>query len=38
MEAAIEAKSLRKSYKNVSVLKDVSFSVQKGDGLCPAGQ
>ena len=30
LEAAIEAKSLRKSYKNVSVLKDVSFSVQKG--------
>ena len=30
MEAAIEAKSLRKSYKNVSVLKDVSFSVEKG--------
>ncbi len=28
--AAIEAKSLRKSYKNVSVLKDVSFSVPKG--------
>jgi ABC-2 type transport system ATP-binding protein len=28
--AAIEAKSLRKSYKNVSVLKDVSFSVEKG--------
>ena len=30
MAAAIEAKSLRKSYKNVSVLKDVSFSVEKG--------
>ena len=30
MEAAIEVKSLRKSYKKVSVLKDVSFSVQKG--------
>jgi ABC-2 type transport system ATP-binding protein len=30
MEAAIEARSLRKSYKNVSVLKDVSFSVDKG--------
>ena len=30
METAIEARSLRKSYKNVSVLKDVSFSVQKG--------
>jgi ABC-2 type transport system ATP-binding protein len=29
MQAAIEARSLRKSYKNVSVLKDVSFSVQK---------
>ena len=28
--AAIEARSLSKSYKNVSVLKDVSFSVQKG--------
>jgi ABC-2 type transport system ATP-binding protein len=27
---AIEAKSLRKSYKDVSVLKDVSFSVEKG--------
>lgn len=30
MEAAIQAKSLRKSYKNVAVLEDVSFSVQKG--------
>jgi ABC-2 type transport system ATP-binding protein len=30
MEAAIEAKSLRKSYKNVPVLNDVSFSVEKG--------
>jgi ABC-2 type transport system ATP-binding protein len=30
MEAAIEAKSLRKSYKNVAVLEDVSFSVEKG--------
>ncbi|MEI6726406.1 MAG: ATP-binding cassette domain-containing protein [Actinomycetes bacterium] len=30
METAIAAKSLRKSYKNVAVLKDVSFSVQKG--------
>ena len=30
MGNAIEAKSLRKSYKNVSVLEDVSFSVQKG--------
>jgi ABC-2 type transport system ATP-binding protein len=30
MEAAIEAKSLSKSYKNVLVLQDVSFSVQKG--------
>ena len=30
MDSAIEAKSLRKSYKNVSVLEDVSFSVQKG--------
>ena len=30
MDNAIEAKSLRKSYKNVSVLEDVSFSVQKG--------
>ena len=30
MKAAIEAKSLSKSYKNVSVLNDVSFSVQKG--------
>jgi ABC-2 type transport system ATP-binding protein len=30
METAIEAKSLRKSYKNVSVLDDVSFSVQRG--------
>jgi ABC-2 type transport system ATP-binding protein len=28
--AAIEAKSLSKSYKDVSVLKDVSFSVRKG--------
>jgi ABC-2 type transport system ATP-binding protein len=30
MDTAIEAKSLRKSFKNVSVLKDVSFSVEKG--------
>ena len=30
MDNAIEAKSLRKSYKDVSVLEDVSFSVQKG--------
>ena len=30
MDAAIEAKSLRKSYKNVAVLEDVSFSVQRG--------
>jgi ABC-2 type transport system ATP-binding protein len=30
MEAAIEAKSLSKSYKHVSVLRDVTFSVQKG--------
>ena len=30
MGSAIEAKSLRKSYKKVSVLDDVSFSVQKG--------
>jgi ABC-2 type transport system ATP-binding protein len=30
VKATIEAKSLRKSYKNVSVLKDVSFSVEKG--------
>jgi len=30
MDNAIEARSLRKSYKNVSVLKDVSFSVQRG--------
>jgi ABC-2 type transport system ATP-binding protein len=30
MDKAIEAKSLRKSYKTVSVLDDVSFSVQKG--------
>jgi ABC-2 type transport system ATP-binding protein len=30
MESAIEVKSLRKSYKNVSVLEDVSFRVQKG--------
>ena len=30
MEAAIEVKSLCKSYKNVSVLKDVSLSVDKG--------
>ena len=30
METAIQAKSLRKSYKDVSVLEDVSFSVQKG--------
>ena len=30
MDSAIEAKSLRKSFKNVSVLKDVSFSVEKG--------
>ena len=30
MGNAIEAKSLRKSYKTVSVLDDVSFSVQKG--------
>jgi ABC-2 type transport system ATP-binding protein len=30
MDNAIEARSLRKSYKNVSVLEDVSFSVQKG--------
>ncbi len=30
MDAAIDVASLSKSYKNVSVLKDVSFSVQKG--------
>ncbi len=30
MEAAIEATSLSKSYGNVSVLKDVSFSVRRG--------
>jgi ABC-2 type transport system ATP-binding protein len=30
MGSAIEAKSLRKSYKTVSVLDDVSFSVQRG--------
>ena len=30
MDAAIEVRSLSKSYKNVSVLKDVSFSVQRG--------
>jgi ABC-2 type transport system ATP-binding protein len=30
MNSAIEAKSLRKSYKTLSVLDDVSFSVQKG--------
>jgi ABC-2 type transport system ATP-binding protein len=30
MDAIIEAKSLRKSYKNVAVLKDVSFRVPKG--------
>ena len=30
MDSAIEAKSLRKSYKDVSVLEDVSFSVQEG--------
>jgi ABC-2 type transport system ATP-binding protein len=30
MQAAIEVTSLGKSYKNVSVLNDVSFSVQKG--------
>jgi len=30
MDAAIEAKSLRKAYKNVAVLEDVSFSVQRG--------
>jgi ABC-2 type transport system ATP-binding protein len=30
MGSAIEAKSLRKSYKKISVLEDVSFSVQKG--------
>ncbi|MGZ5329484.1 MAG: ATP-binding cassette domain-containing protein, partial [Actinomycetota bacterium] len=30
MEAAIEATSLSKSYKNVSVLNDVSFRVPKG--------
>jgi ABC-2 type transport system ATP-binding protein len=30
LDTAIEAKSLRKSYKNVVVLKDVNFSVQKG--------
>lgn len=30
MEAAIEVKALSKSYKNVPVLKDVSFSVPKG--------
>ena len=30
MGNAIEAKSLRKSYKDVSVLEDVSFGVQKG--------
>jgi ABC-2 type transport system ATP-binding protein len=29
-EATIEARSLSKSYKNVPVLKDVSFSVRKG--------
>ena len=30
MDAAIEVTSLSKSYKDVSVLKDVSFSVQRG--------
>jgi ABC-2 type transport system ATP-binding protein len=30
MDSAIEARSLRKSYKTVSVLDDVSFSVRKG--------
>ena len=30
MDNAIEAKSLRKSYKTLSVLDDVSFSVQRG--------
>ena len=30
MDNAIEAKSLRKSFKDVSVLEDVSFSVQEG--------
>ncbi|MDR3687634.1 MAG: ATP-binding cassette domain-containing protein [Coriobacteriia bacterium] len=30
MNPAIEVRSLRKSYKNVVVLRDVSFSVQKG--------
>jgi ABC-2 type transport system ATP-binding protein len=30
MDAAIEARSLRKSYKTLSVLEDVSFSVQRG--------
>jgi ABC-2 type transport system ATP-binding protein len=30
MDAAIEVRSLSKSYKNVSVLKDVTFSVPRG--------
>ncbi len=30
MDSAIEARSLRKSYKTVSVLDDVSFNVRKG--------
>jgi ABC-2 type transport system ATP-binding protein len=30
MDNAIEARSVRKSYKDVSVLEDVSFGVQKG--------
>lgn len=30
MDKAIEAKSLRKSYRDVSVLEDISFSVERG--------
>ena len=38
MEAAIEITSLSKSYKRVSVLKDVSLSVAERDGLRAARQ
>ena len=37
MEKIIEVKNLFKSYGDLSVLKDISFSVEKGEVLCIIG-
>ena len=37
MEKIIEVKNLFKSYGDLSVLKNISFSVEKGEVLCIIG-